>query len=305
MKEVGPREDYDLAGVPWEHRATRHELVPHNLSQAIAIAFSAACSGLLNGLAETATAEGRDLGRPRRAAYADLAGRLGMTRDPLRRTFSGQRWLRLPEMQSVLEEADLGLGDLFAAELDSLLRSYPQVMQSDAFLRPEVVPPSVTPMLGGEEDIPMSYVVALEQRVRENVRVLALLQEAARRRSRAWPGWTDWAQVSVLLGYGPTPDVVQTDTAAEQLEALGLTVAQLVREALLASDKPLPSNAVGWAVEARVRFLQREHRLPATPLREHAVLDALAYLRKRDEVERPRRGVYGATARMKGYTEKR
>lgn len=257
-----PRDAYPLGGVPWENRARDGELAPHDLSQAIAIAFSAACYGLLVVLEAEAQSDGTDAGRPRRAAYAALAERLGMSRDTFRLTFQGQRWLRLPEMQAVLEESDLGLGDLFSAQLTLLLRSYSSVMQTDGFSRPEGGPPDLALMLESEEEIPMSYVVSMEGQVRDLVRTMAALQARAIARGRPAPGATDWVRVSSTLGYGFVLDAPASDSAVEQLQAMGSSVAELVREALRAAKGPQPTYVIRRSVDARLRRLQQQRGLP-------------------------------------------
>lgn len=131
----GPRDTYDLDGRSWDHQAEQGNLIPQDLADAIVIAFSAACSRLITGLEALIETTGNEHGQPRRAAYAELASRLGMTRDTFRLTFQGQRWLTLPEVQAVSRDQELG--DLFIADLGVLLRSGSPLLQTDGFPRPE------------------------------------------------------------------------------------------------------------------------------------------------------------------------
>lgn len=223
-----------------------------------------------------------------------------MTRDTFRLTFQGQRWLTLPEMQAVLEESDLGLGDLFTAKLAGLLRSHPTVTQTDGFDRPEGGPPDLALMLESEEEIPMSYVVSMEGQVRDLVRTMAGLQARAVVRGLPAPGSADWVRVSSTLGYGFVLDTPTSASAVEQLQAMELSVAELVREAFRAGKGPQPTYVIRRSVEARLRRLQQQRGLPLAELKSHAVTDGLSYLRKRGEVVQTRHGMYVATDQMKG-----
>lgn len=155
-------------------------------------------------------------------------------------------------------------------------------------------------MLGSEEVIPLSYVVTLEGRVHETVRALAAIQDTARSRGTAVFGASNWVEVHNWLQLGPQLGHVGGSGVARQLKQLGLSVAQLVREVLIAAGKPKPTYFIRTEVEGKVHSLQDAHGLTHMAPTKHSVNDALSYLSKRHEVVRTKHGTYEITDQMKG-----
>lgn len=123
----------------------------------------------------------------------------------------------------------------------------------------------------------------LEQEVCERVRVLASWQATAAANHISSGSQVNWLAVEGIM----TPDralMPRAVTAPEQLRAVGLSLAGLVRDALADSEQPRTVGQILSEVMTHVRKVQVDNDLTPVTVTRHQITDALKYLRGRDEV---------------------
>lgn len=291
----GPREAHGLDWRSWVHQAVRGELEPEGLSDAIAIAFTAACDPVLTSM-ENDARDSNDT-QARRVAYRKLGRAVGMKPDTLRLTYQGGRWLTLPNLQKVFSENRLRLGEMFLHHLGQHLPYLLDgVLHTERISSPGPWRGRVLLMLEHEEDIPVSMVVALEEQTRDLVASLALLQRSKKRPRNAFM-W-DWRALDRSLDGRDPESLAATRATRAALRDAGISITGLVADVINNSSQPIKTPAVTDGVQRRMVGLATSKGVASIPINVDRVRDALSYLRKRGEIERDTEG-YFATKKLR------
>lgn len=289
----GPRDRHRLTGRDeWTTAVTQQKVEPLDLTDALAVAFTAA---LLDAMGDPETLSfnaGEDAGGHRRAAYEVLATELGMGRERLRLTLQGARWATLPEISAAL--ASPRVGPVLQRRLTEFLRAGVLRKDRDSGRKAGSEQGSGEGWVAAKpaahrKEPDMDEIAQIESRVRADVVTLDRIIQAAAGRGRTAPTTTDWGAIRRTLDTARAPRNIRPDDgmAARVRRAGVANLADLLRSHLRGG-----ASVQTYVVRAAV---QREHpRITADQIDA-----AFARLHKRGEVERLSRGVYRATARLK------
>lgn len=286
----GPRDRHRLTGRDeWTTAVAQQRVEPIDLTDALAVAFTAA---LLDAMGDPETLSfnaGEDSGGHRRAAYEVLATELGMGRERLRLTLQGARWVTLPEISDAL--ASPRIGPVLQRRLTESLQ--PEVLRKDRDSGRE----AGSEQGSGEGWVPakpaahrkepdMDEIAQIESRIRADVVTLDRIIQAAARRGRTAPTTTDWAAIRRTLGTARAPRNTRPgDGMAARVRSAGVAnLADLLRSHLH-GGKTVQTYAVRAAVQRQYPQITADQ-----------IDAAFARLYRRGEVERLSRGVYRATA---------
>lgn len=265
----------------WIQQVSDDEIVPRDMAEAVAFAFTKACAQILP-LTEGAarSSPGLDGGQSARAAYWAVAKSIGMTRDTFRLTYQGSRWLTLPDVRSVLAAKASGLGVTFFDHLTDLLFDHGLALlrRDGKSRRPELVA-EVRAMLAYEEVLSVRQVAELEKQARESVRLLADLQSQAQDHVGAFSSY--WPYVSQAI---EDPQLRWRSHVVRQLRACGYTVADVICEVLADTDGPVDTPRLAQLVHERAASVLGEHGLRPAAIYRKTLTNAVSHLLRRGEI---------------------
>ena len=104
----GPAGSRGLSGSDWPRGIGARAVQPRSLTEAIAIAFTAAVDEGYGVARNRQRGEWGPEGMTTREMHEDLASRLGIGRDAAANSYNGQRWLRPEEIEAALRDTLIG-----------------------------------------------------------------------------------------------------------------------------------------------------------------------------------------------------
>lgn len=104
----GPAGSRGLSGSDWPRGIGARAVEPRTLTEAIAIAFTAAVDEGYGVARNRRRGEWGPEGMTAREMHEDLAARLGIGRDAAANSYNGQRWLRPEEIEAALRDTLIG-----------------------------------------------------------------------------------------------------------------------------------------------------------------------------------------------------
>lgn len=303
----GPHDAHRNAGYDeWTQSAKSGVLVPRDLADAIAIAFTAAMLEVVGEPELLALEAGEDAGGQLRLQYATIGASLGIGRETFRLTVQGARWIKLPELGAAL--SDPVLSRPLAGHLNAVLSKYPGLLDNDQEagqggeerVRSAILTEINSPTGGTDA---MNEVQTLEARVRADVTTLDRLQRATKRAGKSGRMAHDWSAIRHTLSIPRSP-ATPSHGMGGRVRATGLhTLTGAVRDVLLEADQPMRSYRIKRLLHEKVRRLQAGLGEDLPPVEDGMIDAALARLVIQGEAKRVSRGVYQRTSAMRGVDE--
>lgn len=309
---TGPRDHHPSASdgaYSWASRVQSGEVTPNTVAEAIAFAFTRCLADYFEAehgrRAWTDESDGGHL----KVLYRHFAPRLGMGIERFRSTYQGARWLRLPELQAVLDDPELGVHCRWC--LQHYLEGPGGVLQQDRKPERRVRSGQVgahherdrrptTPSGGpGRMDPDADGLRRLASRVQHDLAQLDRLTEHFRQLGHDVSDQPDWRALRVQAG---VPRSVPSGAPPGRIRAVGAgSLADLVRD-VLRPGKPMRSYQIKLAVNRAVFERQDARGLTREPLTGDQIDACLARLKRAGEVVSPQRGQYVATSELRERT---